>query len=687
MRATALAVSAAIALTMGPAAFAQAPAESVDSLARDVTRLESLRAVKDLQRSYAQYAQFGLWSEMAALFGERGQIVWGGKAIEGRAAIAAWLRQHSGPAGEAAGALNTELIEDPLVNLSVDGASAQGRWRGLALRGDGKGRAWIEGGLYENRYVREGGRWKIGTLHYYPQYEGDYADGWSNAGGQDLPVTPFHFTPDTVGVPIPPAQGPAPASGASAASLASRVAAFNDEDDVRNLQHAYGYYVDRKMWDDAVDLFATDSVIEIAGVGVFKGPEGARRMLERMGPAGLAHGELNDRPEFDTIVRVSPGGREAFARGTELAMLGQADKGQQGWEISVFRNRFVREGGLWKIKEMRIQPLVKADYAAGWGMGGAGGPSRPAWPAFLGANPATGKPVATTGRKVVDAQPLTGAIPGGPTPGAGLADIRRRYQRSMAYDGTVNVSAAYGYYLDDFQWPEMAGIFALKGNKQSPFAGYYFGRDRIAGAATAMYGKPPALRAGIAFHWRIQPVILVSHDGRSATLRTRLFQPHTGKYDKASGQPNRAAGFYAGMYPNDQAVIEDGVWRLWSLTIDEPYFSSPDWKGGWAAAKEPPPGAGSRPSPLMQRYPPDLAITALGQREEGFRGGTGKTIDWPGILPMWFHYRNPVSGRTPERYWPDCVPCTLLPETQMIRHGYQAPPSGPQVDGIDLAGK
>jgi hypothetical protein len=690
MRANRWAAVAAIALVTGPAASAQAPAETIDALARDVTRLESLRAVKDLQRSYAHYAQYGLWREMAALFAAQGHIVWGDRTIAGGPAIAAWLSAHGGPAGRVAGALNTELIDDPLVNLSADGETAQVRWRGLALRGDGKGKAWIEGGLYENRYVREGGRWKIATLHYHPQYEGSYADGWTNVGGKDLPIVPFHFTPDSAGIPIPPAEDPAPKSGVSQIALAARLAALNDEDEVRNLQHAYGYYVDRRMWDDVVELFAADGVVEIAGAGVFKGRDGVRKALARMGPVGLARGDLNDRPQFDAIVRVSAGGREAHARGTELAMLGLGDKA--GWEISVFRNRFVKEAGIWKIREMRIQPLIKADYRTGWGTGGIGGPARPALPAFLGANPATGRPVAGIGQKIVAATPLTGAIAApAPPPPPGLADLRRRYQRSLAYEGTANVSAAYGYYLDDFQWPEMAAIFAAKGNKQSPFAGYYFGRDRIAAAATAMWGKTPdpkqAMRPGVSFHWRTQPVILVSQDGRSASLRTRLLQPRTGKWSRDSGKPNTNAGFASGMYPNDQVVLEDGIWRFWTLTIDEHYFSSPDWQGGWAAAKEPPAGTGSRPSPLMQRYPPDLAITALGRREEGFRGGTGITIDWPGILPMWFHYRNPVSGRVPEHYWPDCVPCEMLPETSMTRHGYQMPPTGPAIDGTDLPAK
>ena len=33
-------------------------------------------------------------------------------------------------------------------------------------------------------------------------------------------------------------------------------------------------------------------------------------------------------------------------------------------------------------------------------------------------------------------------------------------------------------------------------------------------------------------------------------------------------------GFAGGMY-HDQVVLEDGVWKLWSVTIDEHYFSSP----------------------------------------------------------------------------------------------------------------
>jgi hypothetical protein len=625
-------------------------ADDVATLARDVDRLVSLRQVKDLQRSYAHLAQYGRWRDMAALFTADARFASGRQSVSGRPAIEAWLRQQgAGQEQLAPGALNAEFIDEPLVNLSVDGGSAKARWMGLALRGDGKGGTRIEGGIYENEYRRTAEGWKISISHYHAQYEGDYGSGWANVDGGDLPLVPYHFSVDESGVPIPPAQGAAAASGESLPALVARIDRLNDEDAVRNLQHAYGYYVDRRMWDDVVDLFTADARVRW-GTETFRGLRGVRQAMQRMGPAGLTQGVLNDHPQFDTIVQVLPDGREAIARGIELGMIGDASTGEQHWQINVFRNRFVKHAGLWKLRELQVQPLLRAEFAKGWGDAAS---------VIAGSAPEFITPDARMNPRKPAAAKVT------------LAEARRRMARSLAYDGTENVSAAYGYYIDDFQWPSMGGIFAVKGNKHSPFAGYYMGKDRIRAAATAMYGNSVPARTGIAYHWRIQPVIHVAEDGRSANLRTRLFEPATGK-------TTERATIFSGMYPNDQTVLEDGIWRLWALEIDEPYFTMAGWKGGWSGVKPKPAGSPRPPpSPLVQRLPPDIILTDMGERAGGFRGGTGETIEWPGILPMWFNYRNPVSGRRPANYWPDCVPCELRPESQMTRHGYLMPPTGP----------
>lgn len=683
--------AALLACTAAPV-YAQAISQAdVDELARDVTNVESVRAVKDLQRFYAQYAQFGLVAEMTDLFADDATFVWGDTRITGKNAIARWLEKRMGKVrGLAPGALRTELIEDALVNLSVDGLSAKSRWMGMTLAGDGKGKTAIEGGIYENEYVRDGSTWKISKLHFFPQYSGDHATGWANTGNADLPMIPFHFTLDESGIPIPKPTGTAPASGATLEALEARIGALNAEDAARNLQNTYGYYVDRKMWDDVVDLFAADGVVEIAGAGTFTGRTGVRAAMERIGLQGLQTGQFNDYPSFDTIVTIMPGNREAYVRGIALGMIADGT-GKSGWEFQVFRNRLILEDGLWKIRELRLFPLLKADYVAGWGSGGTARLER-TLPAFTEPHPVTGKPVTIAGFAEAAATPLTAALAAAaatPTPEdqtERLIDAARRLQRSHAYDGVVNVSSAYGYYLDDFQWPELGGMFAKDGNKHSPFAGFYLGQDRIKGAATAMYGAPPTTRAGISYHWRFQPVIHVSHDGRSANLRTRLLQPRTSKRGVDSGPTGMSLkpGFASGMYPNDQAVLENGIWRLWTLTIDEHYMTSTDWSTGWAGVAPTPPGQGGGQSPLVQRYPPDILMTDLGRRAEHFRGGTGTTLVWPEILPMWFHYKNPVSGRVPELYWPDGVPGLMLPQSRLTAHGYQQPPNGPEQDGIHI---
>ena len=106
------------------------PSARVARLGLEVERACAVRAVKELQHSYAQYAQFGLWSDMASLFAERAEFVNGKETIQGRAAIGDYFltKLGAGKQGLSAGELRTQLAVRPLVNLSTDGKSAKGRW-------------------------------------------------------------------------------------------------------------------------------------------------------------------------------------------------------------------------------------------------------------------------------------------------------------------------------------------------------------------------------------------------------------------------------------------------------------------------------------------------------------------------------------------------------------------------------
>jgi hypothetical protein len=178
-----------------------------------------------------------------------------------------------------------------------------------------------------------------------------------------------------------------------------------------------------------------------------------------------------------------------------------------------------------------------------------------------------------------------------------------------------------------------------------------------------------ALRYNLSFYWRPQPVILVSEHGRSTTLRARLLQPST--------SVNKSGSFNSVIY-HDQVVLENGKWRLWSITIDEFYWQSPSWKEGWAMAK--PRNSTHSIKHRACRLDEEVPARSFPQRCRRERkhlwGGSGRSLQWPDIQRMWFQYRYPVSGREPEWYWPGCVPCQVRKDWSLEANGYQEPWAG-----------
>ncbi|MEJ1966671.1 MAG: hypothetical protein WDO56_36070 [Gammaproteobacteria bacterium] len=149
-------------------------------------------------------------------------------------------------------------------------------------------------------------------------------------------------------------------------------------------------------------------------------------------------------------------------------------------------------------------------------------------PAFLSVHPVTGKNVRAVGSaKMVATKVLTGAITrreaaagarssvevGEPRKSAAITldEARRRLARSAAWDGVANISATYGYYVDDSDAAGWAGVMAAKGFKQTPFQGYHVGRDRL--IAARVKGKGPE-KAGRHF-------VPLAHAAGRAGLRRR----------------------------------------------------------------------------------------------------------------------------------------------------------------------
>lgn len=616
-----------------------APAQRLAQLRAKLERAEALRAVRRVQNAYAQYCMFGRWSDAAALFTRDALMRDRDGAALGPADIAAHLQQQAGAEGEglAPGHLNAVMVMSPVLNVSASGARAYGRWHEVAMLGRHGDNATWRGGIYENEYAQEDGVWKIAFSNYYGRFAGPYEAGWRNTpNGGD--IVPFHYDPRGAGTPIPALPSNIePVAEADMpqvlASVQTRIACLTDEAEICNLQNAYGYYLDRKMWDDVADLFVADGLMERDNEGGYFGRDSIRRGLDRFGPAGLAAGELNDRAQIELVVSLSPDGMTATGRGVELAMTGQ-DNATGQWSVSVFENVYVKEDGVWKFQRMRILPHMKADYAAGWAEG-----------ALPPAGPSAEFPPDGPARETVSAypdalaMPYSLGVPGAPQaamPAPPVADVEtilakaeRAFAVAAAYDGAENISNAYGYYIDEFQWDESALIFSEEGWKELSYVGAYVGRERVRDSLKYRYGLGGRTGPNMTLHQKIQPVITVAPDGRSARIRERLFQ--------LNSSPAAPGSYIGGIYENE-VELEAGVWKIAGMDLD--YVWLGDYATGWTgidAARN----ARYAPSPdFLEQFPPDRELRGV------------VFAPFPEVAPMGFHYVNPVSGREPPRLLP-----------------------------------
>lgn len=159
----------------------------VAELTARVEVLEGTRAIMNLQRAFGFYVDRGLWSEAADLFADDGSIELGVDGVyQGRERIEEYLRRlHGGQEGLIYGQLNEWVTLQPAIVVADDALTATARWRDLGMLGQYRQHAEWRDGIYENTYVREGGVWKLKSLHLYVNFVAPYAQGWARLQGEE----------------------------------------------------------------------------------------------------------------------------------------------------------------------------------------------------------------------------------------------------------------------------------------------------------------------------------------------------------------------------------------------------------------------------------------------------------------------------------------------------------------------
>jgi hypothetical protein len=167
----------------------------------------------------------------------------------------------------------------------------------------------------------------------------------------------------------PDASARAEAIRARLAELAARAARVDDINEIENLQGSYGYYTDKMLWDEVVDLFTEDGTMEIGPSGVYAGKGSIRRYLYSLsgGQQGPLEGELFEHLQLQPIVTVAPDGLSAKGRWRALIMTGTHGSGSGGnWGEGPYENEYVKADGVWKISKLHWYATFIAPYEGGW---------------------------------------------------------------------------------------------------------------------------------------------------------------------------------------------------------------------------------------------------------------------------------------------------------------------------------
>jgi len=152
------------------------------------------------------------------------------------------------------------------------------------------------------------------------------------------------------------------------------VARLEDVKAIEKLQRAYGYYIDKGLWSQVVELFADDGTVRLGGGGLYKGKASVARQFSMAfgrgmgrgpGKDGLGRGVLFNHPQLQGIVDVDADGKTAHARWRTLAQA--AWQGRIAfWNEGTYENEYVKENGIWKFKHMNFWSTYFTRYELGW---------------------------------------------------------------------------------------------------------------------------------------------------------------------------------------------------------------------------------------------------------------------------------------------------------------------------------
>lgn len=151
-------------------------------------------------------------------------------------------------------------------------------------------------------------------------------------------------------------------------ALEVRIQTLEDIHEIERLQRAYGYYLDKRLWDEIVPLFTEDARVEIGGRGVYLGKAHITNLFKHVmggGKSGLEYGALHNHMQLQGIVDVDPGGKTAKGRWRAFMQVAILKKSAL-WAEGPYEVEYAKVGGKWMLSKMRWYPTYYVPYDRGW---------------------------------------------------------------------------------------------------------------------------------------------------------------------------------------------------------------------------------------------------------------------------------------------------------------------------------
>jgi hypothetical protein len=158
------------------------------------------------------------------------------------------------------------------------------------------------------------------------------------------------------------------------AQLRRRVTVAEDTELIGKLTRAYGYYLDKALWDELLPLFTDDCEVEISALGVYVGRAQLERLFKQFlgrgpaksGPNGLVWGQLYNHMMVQGIVHVDDDGRHAQGRWRSFMQLAEFGKyGRWGEGVETFAYE-KNDAGQWRISRMHFYRTFHTPYEESW---------------------------------------------------------------------------------------------------------------------------------------------------------------------------------------------------------------------------------------------------------------------------------------------------------------------------------